>query len=280
MSWLERERAHVVDAMRAHLSQQEAEELASRARPAIEISAQRSFGLPLGASHFGGHAMLASGTAWPCFDEVPLSLLAVIDLAATATLDEADLLPKHGFLNFFYDSCEDSFVTGLESHEADGWRVIWTDRDTVVDVPPPAEARRYPHRAMRGAPVLTLPDPEELYEHPIPDRFSDACCVLDPDTPYALTRHLIGGWPDLVQAPFGRQCALVSRGCAYDADKTDPSVAEVTADAPNWRLLLQLDTDDDLEFDWGDTGRLYYAAREQDVLRGDFSGVWLDMQST
>jgi uncharacterized protein YwqG len=51
------------------------------------------------------------------------------------------------------------------------------------------------------------------------------------------------------------------------------------ADAANWRLLLQLDSDDDAGMMWGDIGRLYFWIHEKDALAGDFSKIWVILQS-
>jgi uncharacterized protein YwqG len=39
-----------------------------------------------------------------------------------------------------------------------------------------------------------------------------------------------------------------------------------------------LDSDDAMDSNWGDSGRLYYWIREQDARAGDFSRVWVTMQ--
>jgi uncharacterized protein YwqG len=57
-------------------------------------------------------------------------------------------------------------------------------------------------------------------------------------------------------------------------------VAALESGASNWRLLLQLDTDDDLGVMWGDCGTLYYWVEEQASRSGHFSNVWLILQCT
>jgi len=47
----------------------------------------------------------------------------------------------------------------------------------------------------------------------------------------------------------------------------------------DWRLLLQLDTDDDAGMMWCDVGSLYFWVREQDARAGDFSAAWMILQS-
>ena len=53
---------------------------------------------------------------------------------------------------------------------------------------------------------------------------------------------------------------------------------EVKKGATDWRLLLQIDTDDELDMIWGDGGLLYFWVREQDARKGDFSKVWMSLQ--
>lgn len=54
---------------------------------------------------------------------------------------------------------------------------------------------------------------------------------------------------------------------------------KLASDADQWRLLLQVDTDDALSMMWEDGGLLYFWIREEDAAKGDFSRVWLFLQS-
>ena len=46
----------------------------------------------------------------------------------------------------------------------------------------------------------------------------------------------------------------------------------------DWRLLLQLDTDDAAGWMWGDVGTLYYAVRDSVQRPGVFRDAWMVFQ--
>ena len=50
------------------------------------------------------------------------------------------------------------------------------------------------------------------------------------------------------------------------------------AGARNWRLLFQMDSDEDLGVMWGDVGMLYFWVAEAAARKADFSNVWLVLQ--
>ena len=50
------------------------------------------------------------------------------------------------------------------------------------------------------------------------------------------------------------------------------------AGAKDWRLLLQMDSDDDLDVMWGDAGILYFWIQADEARRGDFSNAWMILQ--
>ena len=93
--------------------------------------------------------------------------------------------------------------------------------------------------------------------------------------------HRMFGWPDVIQNPIRLWCQLVSNGVAVDTAEgwRDPRVEGLRRGASEWRLLLQIDTDEDVGWMWGDSGRVYYWIREQDLRAGRFEKVWSVLQS-
>jgi uncharacterized protein YwqG len=54
-----------------------------------------------------------------------------------------------------------------------------------------------------------------------------------------------------------------------------------TAGAADWRLLLQIDTDEDGPgWMWGDVGRIYFWIKKHDLALRRFADVWLILQCT
>ena len=47
-----------------------------------------------------------------------------------------------------------------------------------------------------------------------------------------------------------------------------------------WQLLFQMDSDGSPDTEWGDTGRIYFWIRTQDLIESDFSRTELILQST
>ena len=93
--------------------------------------------------------------------------------------------------------------------------------------------------------------------------------------------HQMGSYASAVQnADMEMECQLASNGL-YVGDSTgyhDPRAAELKEGASDWRLLLQVDSDDDINLMWGDVGMVYFWVREQDASAGDFSRTWIVLQ--
>ncbi|HIK14503.1 MAG TPA: DUF1963 domain-containing protein [Leptolyngbyaceae cyanobacterium M33_DOE_097] len=92
--------------------------------------------------------------------------------------------------------------------------------------------------------------------------------------------HLLFGSPMEIQNPMEEMCQLCFHGfdhlqCDIDAD---PEVAFLRDGVQDWQLLLQLDCDKHLDWEWGDAGMLYFWIRKQDLEKQDFSNVWCEMQ--
>ncbi|MCK4873987.1 MAG: DUF1963 domain-containing protein [Phycisphaerales bacterium] len=94
-------------------------------------------------------------------------------------------------------------------------------------------------------------------------------------------RHQIGGYPAPIQSPcMDMECQLASHGL-YCGDATgyqDARAVGLGSGASDWRLLLQMDSDDDLDAMWGDEGMVYFWVRAEDASKGDFDNAWLILQ--
>ena len=83
--------------------------------------------------------------------------------------------------------------------------------------------------------------------------------------------HQIGGYPDAVQGDVFTEVEFYTAGKKSSWD-------EAAARASQWRLLLQFDTDGDLDVMWGDAGMIYFCVREDDLRAGRFERVRSTMQ--
>lgn len=212
-----------------------------------------------------------------------MAFIGQIDLATTQQCLEVEWLPKSGRLLFFYHMEDEPW--GFDPADRDAWRVVYTT-----------------------APGQESPQPEDLSEDyrlnrvdlacqrvrvfPPVDREPAASLKLDAEEYYAYDEvrhavyagkphHQVSGFPDCVQLDCMEEEAQLASNGLYCGDATgyqDARAATLRAGARDWRLLLQVDTDDDAGVMWGDCGLLYFWVKEQDAKRGDFSNVWVVLQ--
>jgi hypothetical protein len=95
-----------------------------------------------------------------------------------------------------------------------------------------------------------------------------------------MTIHRLLGHPDPVQGDMQLECQLVTNGlyCGNASGYRDPRAAELRPGAVDWRLLFQVDSQDEAGMMWGDVGRLYYWIRYHDLIAGHWDLSWLILQ--
>ncbi|WP_433408570.1 DUF1963 domain-containing protein [Saccharomonospora azurea] len=163
------------------------------------------------------------------------------------------------------------------------WRIVPAGAGAAERAAPEG-ARVGPTRPVRLRPVLTLPTWEDeivaytlgvaegpYSPSPLLESYRNVSKAWRDQVDDALgsVDHRIGGWPNPLQAPvFDR------------VDRDSAPYRRFSTNGSAWRLLLQLDTDDDLGWEWGDTGRLYFAIGEARLRAGEFAATWLEMQCT
>jgi uncharacterized protein YwqG len=74
------------------------------------------------------------------------------------------------------------------------------------------------------------------------------------------------------------ECEMVANGIDPATGYNHPSFASIASGAQRWKLLLQLDSDENTGMTWGDGGRLYFWIRQEDLKLRNFDDVWLILQ--
>lgn len=231
----------------------------------------------------GGAPRVAAAFEWPMRGERPLVFVAQLDLAALAAAHRFDWLPDRGSLAFFYDV--DEMPWGFDPNDRGAWCVRFVE-DPAVEPAPPAPLPReltlhrkyvrpdrfesFPAADSDAAEGLDFSDREW-------DAYGDLAWGADEDTPH----HQVGGFADPVQGDtMELECQLASNGvdCGGSEGFTSARAKELEPGASAWRLLLQVDSDDDVGVMWGDLGRIYFWVREEESREGRFDGVWLVLQ--
>jgi uncharacterized protein YwqG len=241
--------------------------------------------LPVGASKLGGAPDLPPGIAWPAWKNTPMSFIAQVRLSDVRPFDTAHRLPATGLLVFFYDAQQQTY--GADPADRGGWQVLYVagDRPQLLRAAPPADlpaGSRFTPCALTFAREATLPQrPEALLRQldwTSDERrlYDDFLVTLPGPAAQLEPRHQLLGHPDTLQDDMHLQCALAAHGVS---SMDDPRAAELAKTAPDWQLLLQIDSDEHAGMRWGSSGMLYYWIEQAALRRADTSNVWLVLQS-
>jgi uncharacterized protein YwqG len=236
-------------------------------------------------SHFGGSPSLPPDVAWPEKNGIKLGFLARLSLSAIAQVHSVDWLPQAGALLFFYDMEQQDW--GFDPKHRGSWAVLLVpdlvtpmkqQDDTGINAESPL-----PHRNIAFRCIDTLPswEKDSVRQLDLSSQESDEFFRLA-DAPYEATpKHQVTGFPMPIQADdMELECQLVSNGqfCGDPSGYKGPRALSLKPGAANWRLLFQIDTDDDLDMMWGDAGMLYFWVQEHEAKAANFTNTWLVLQ--
>ena len=254
------------------------EELQKRVRAFCSPALRLSKTTVSAKSYLGGQPALPDSIARPSKNDKPLEFLASIDLEEVAATGVVPWLPDTGRLLFFYDIDEQPW--GFDPDDRGSWAVIH-----VTDSPHDSLDQReaLPKLPVRFEKFDSVPSWERASSLGMEmsetdgNVFYDGLYELDEDQ----EEHQISGFPNVMQGDgMELESQLASNGINV-GDATGYESAEarqLESGADDWRLLLQISSDDDLDVMFGDCGLIYFWVKEQDAIRGDFSNVWLILQ--
>lgn len=249
--------------------------LMSLTEPSTRITMSKECAPNAPISRFGGIPSVTADFDWPITEVgVPLAFLCQLDLSSLRDFYGGTLLPKNGLLSFFYD--DDEWPGGYEPGIYSGWKVIlFPQTDCLVEPTVPRLYPRYrefaPHD-LTFSDEFTFPafDSEEIETLNMPelelDKYSTFC-----DYWHRTTKPVnrLFGHAQTIQSDLKTE--FLSQASEHASPRNIDYISES-------RLLLQIDSGDPTNMEWGDGGRLFFCIDQPNLLAGDFSQVWVSMQ--
>lgn len=258
--------------------------------------------LPKGTSKIGGKPDLPKDFQWFYYEgedykkiveNRPLSFLMQINCEEVHKYDKESLLPEKGMLYFFYELF--TMTWGFSPQDRGSAKVFYYDgeiEDLVpADFPEDMEKdciipeSKINFESMNDYPIdfLDYYDPDDSDEE-MDRKEKEFEKELDELGYKADTTKLLGH-PELIQGEYWEECEGVARkniyyGSApikYGSDEVKKSIKE---NAKDWILLMQVSELEigDYGLYFGDSGKIYFNIRKEDLKNKNFDDVWLILQ--
>ena len=258
--------------------------------------------LPKGTSKIGGKPDLPKVFQWFYYngedykkivENRPLSFLMQINCEEVHKYDKESLLPEKGMLYFFYELF--TMTWGFSPQDRGSAKVFYYDgeiEDLVpVDFPEDMEKdciipeSKINFESMNDYPIdfLDYYDPDDSDEEM--DRKEKEFEKELEELGYKADTTKLLGHPELIQGEYWEECEGVARkniyyGSApikYGSDEVKKSIKE---NAKDWILLMQMSELEigDYGLYFGDSGKIYFNIRKEDLKNKNFDNVWLTLQ--
>lgn len=227
--------------------------------------------IPPAASSLSGAAQLDPSFEWPARDGRPLDFLAQLNLGEIP--DTGHARPPQGLLSIFHDT--ENQPWGDLPDDLSGTVVLFTPDPALArpllkpGTPPHAPPRKPLAFSQTGAFCLNRDQEERLDE--FIQQADDVSAEVVSDMKMTLEEANPSDGHRVLSAPSVIQ---------NDMDDDLASAAGFLGLPPGtpWTLLLQLDSDSDLGWCWGDAGCLYFWIPAADLAEGRFDRVWTILQ--
>ncbi len=240
--------------------------------------------LKIGQSRIGGLPDLPANIPW-CTDKKgqALSFIAQINCRDIKPYDQENLLPDSGFLYFFYDPKQEAL--GVDPKDRDKFKVFYHDGPFKNLKPTPfpedlPDFGQYDECAISFKSSISLPDAPENWG--IKMSPADALKYARLQKQYSnCLYHKMLGYANPLQNAMELDCQLVTNGI-FIGNKNGfrgRRRTELEKTMGEWRLLLQLHSDDFPGMMWGDEGRLYFWIKAMDLKNRNFNNCWVLLQS-
>lgn len=221
-------------------------------------------------SALGGVPFLATDKEWPSREGTPLDFLAQIDLSQIPP-HVFDSAPS-GTLAFFYDV--ENGPWGDEAEDIGAAAIIHTPQGVAgksVQKPgtrPPAPLRLPVGFVHTRELSLTGEQEDRFYKHfrSLPDTEKSQL-----EEVHDLLLGSTSGYNRILSPPNRIQNDM-------DSDLAVASAAYGLSEGTAWVMVLQIDSVDELGWQWGDAGCLYFYLPSEDLATGRFDRPWVVLQ--
>ena len=251
-----------------------------RSKIDFELVSSNDDKIKIGQSKIGGKPDLLNSYEWPKTKaNKSLSFIAQLNCEELNKYDSENLLPKKGLISFFY--CSEQEAWGFDPKDTDRFKVIYVksiENLERIDFPKDLKEHSiFQPNGLNFDSSLSLPG----WEHDsIRGILSDS--ELDDYMEISSgTENQIFGYANCVQGPMELECQLVTNGlyCGDPSGYEDPKRKELESGKEDWILLFQIDSEEDnAGMMWGDSGKLYYWIRKQDLKDKNFEKSWFVLQ--
>lgn len=259
--------------------------LIEASHPAIQFKTLKKTGMQLGKTKLGGLPHLPTGTGWLRNENgEPYSFLAQINLSEIAPFDIQQQLPSKGMLYFFFN------LFNLE----DG-RVMYSETENLEIVEPPKDLARerktlfqrwlnLEGRIENG--LIKVGGVEISTEYTLPDLGSSYFKKMK-------LEHDLAHYSDLFQSELLEEKVFETKDSSdgnhhllghYQSVQLNPLEPKFTSleelskrqkleQSLEWKLLFQFDSDSVLDFNFIDSGRIYFFIHKDDLAKQIFDNV-------
>lgn len=239
-------------------------------------------------SRLGGLPHVPDGFEWPVWRGEQLALLAQISLAEAAAVEPDLPLPGEGLLLVFY--ALSAAPAGMRPLDEGSCRVVFVE-DAAAAAPSYDGPLAVPPVPLLATPELTLPSEAtglppslelDVFELDLWQRLRERLAAahgveLETQAPEFHALHRLLGHHDALHDGLEVDCQLASHGIDLSTGDrfVDPRAPELEATAHEWRLLVQISSDDELGLSLGTPpGRLTVWIREDDLRERRFDRIW------
>lgn len=261
----------------------------------LEFEFNNNVDIPIGTSKFGGNPDVPKNFDWFYYsgedfngvtEKRPLSFLAQINCEEINKYDEDSLLPSKGILYFFYELS--TMTWGFDPKDKGSAKVFYFDGDVTelkrTNFPDDLEDDfKFPELQLGFTKKYDLPCYEEfteLIDYECWDHYDKVRSSKGHEDEETVSKLL--GYADLIQGGMLLQCEQVTNGiyCGNTPEITPEAQNTFKENCNQWQLLFQLDTvtTNHFELMFGDSGRIYYYIKKEDLKKSKFDDCWLILQ--